>query len=260
LQRLKKVALFHGRQRDDEWLVDYAEACLTGQALRWFSRLEKETLSSWMAVRNAFLGRFDSPPDPALIPTPAAAAPRAAVQIPPSPVKPSQIPADTKEIMKILVVGDPAVGKTSLVSAFLGDAWAPTTVPTEGVGYRMRSGRSTGTSHLIHLHMWDIPGAQHYRDLVAQYISGIGFVWIIYDVTNRGSFDSVPLWHQTVSKHLPANALRLMANKCDLIGERVVTHEEGQDLANAMNVNFSELSAKTRYGIVGWVPEQDGVS
>lgn len=82
LQSVKRVAIAQGRQRDDEWQVDYVESCLAGDALRWFSELEEGTLGSWRTVRNAFLRQFSTPVNrPANAPAAAAtpAAPRAAV-------------------------------------------------------------------------------------------------------------------------------------------------------------------------------------
>ncbi|KAG9038536.1 RNA helicase [Tulasnella sp. JGI-2019a] len=74
LQSVKRIALAQGHQRDNDWMVDYVEACLTGDALEWFSRLDDETLHSWKAVRNAFLERYGPPIiDPAHVPAPAGA-------------------------------------------------------------------------------------------------------------------------------------------------------------------------------------------
>ncbi|KAG8987749.1 GTP-binding protein [Tulasnella sp. JGI-2019a] len=262
LQRVKKAALVQGRQRDDDWQIDYAEACLTGEALRWFSGLGKETPNTWAALRTGFLRRFGAPPDPATIPTSASTAPRAAVQMLPLPLKASQISNEDDDVVigKTLLIGDSGVGKTSLVSCYLGYEWTPHTLPTEGVLYRMRSGFSDAAG-LFEPHMWDISGAPHYRDLVAQYVVGIQDVWIVYDVTDRRSFDSVPMWRQIVSKHFPEMRPRLLGNKCDLFDKIVVPREEAQHLADEMNMNFWQVSVKTRDGmdrLVGdWLPEKD---
>lgn len=95
LQSVKRVAIVQGRQRDDDWMVDYVEACLTGEALRWFVTLDDFTLGSWRTVRNAFLHQYAAP----VVQRAPASAPAAAllpVQAPHTPIlvapKPSRYP------------------------------------------------------------------------------------------------------------------------------------------------------------------------
>ncbi|KAG8992839.1 hypothetical protein FRB94_006986 [Tulasnella sp. JGI-2019a] len=92
LQNVKRVAFSQGRQRDNEWLVDYAEVSLTGRALRWFHGLDEETVGSWKSLRGAFLHRFGSTAN-ALVPAaaPLAAPPRPLTQPPPRVLPPTSI-------------------------------------------------------------------------------------------------------------------------------------------------------------------------
>lgn len=55
---VKRIAMSRGRQRDQEWMFDYAESCLGGAAIRWFAQLDVESLASWDALRRALLDRF----------------------------------------------------------------------------------------------------------------------------------------------------------------------------------------------------------
>ncbi|KAG9032636.1 hypothetical protein FRB95_001146 [Tulasnella sp. JGI-2019a] len=104
LQNVKRVAFAQGRQRDNEWLVDYTEASLTGEALRWFHRLDEETIGTWKTLCGAFLLRFG--------PTAQAPAPPlpTVMQQPPRVITPTSIPPDSSRcILKILIVGDPGL-------------------------------------------------------------------------------------------------------------------------------------------------------
>lgn len=56
----KRVALAEGRQRDEQWLMDYAETCLGGPALSWFLELNDEALRSWKGLQRAMTQRFES--------------------------------------------------------------------------------------------------------------------------------------------------------------------------------------------------------
>ncbi|KAG9018346.1 hypothetical protein FRB93_000049 [Tulasnella sp. JGI-2019a] len=93
LQNVMRVALVQGRQRDDDWMVSYAEASLTGDALRWFVGLNEVSLRSWRSVRNAFLARFTAP------------AARVTVSKHPLPSEVSQNSVQGGNVYKTLVVG-----------------------------------------------------------------------------------------------------------------------------------------------------------
>jgi len=108
LRAVKRVAVIQRRQRDDEWMIDYVESCLKGQAMRWFDALPPATVESWSQVRRAFLARFDEPLTGA--PTPAAATPagiaRPLAQAVPNAPLPSEISlrgVDYKTVAKVSV-------------------------------------------------------------------------------------------------------------------------------------------------------------
>ncbi|KAG9023951.1 Ras- protein Rab-1A [Tulasnella sp. JGI-2019a] len=157
LQNVKRVAFSQGRQRDNDWLVDYAEASLTGDALRWFHELEEETVDSWKALRGAFLHRFKKP-----IPV---SAPAAAPMSPAIPIRPNTQPLtrvlpptsiyteNPWDTSKILIVGDSGVGKSSLLARYLCGVWMPSIPPTVGIHYET-CGEKRGDDKLI-LHVWD---------------------------------------------------------------------------------------------------------
>ncbi|KAG9039731.1 hypothetical protein FRB95_007158 [Tulasnella sp. JGI-2019a] len=193
LQSVKRVALVQGRQRDDDWMVDYAEASLTGDALRWFSDLDEGTLRSWRTVRNAFLKRFTTPvarsarmsastaPAPAASAAAPAAAPRMAVP------QFSKLPKPNEVLGSILKGGN--VYKALLVgkSGWLGYGWNNQSSPTEGVTYQMLLYSYSGVPW--ETHMWDSSGTMHCKTLASQYAATLDRVWIVYDVTDQSSFD-----------------------------------------------------------------------
>ncbi|KAG8878787.1 hypothetical protein FRB98_006000, partial [Tulasnella sp. 332] len=74
LQDVKRLAFTEGRSRDNDWLVDYVETCLTGAALDWYSQLDEKVQMSWKQLRLALLQSFTARGDLA-IPAPPAAAP-----------------------------------------------------------------------------------------------------------------------------------------------------------------------------------------
>lgn len=72
----------------------------------------------------------------------------------------------------------------------------------------------------------------------------------MYDVTTKSSFTNVSKWASNVESNCDADVIKILAaNKCDLVNEREVTIEEGQDLAKRFNLTYIESSAKSNIGI-----------
>ncbi|KAG8992841.1 GTP-binding protein [Tulasnella sp. JGI-2019a] len=244
LQNVKRVAFAQGRQRDDEWLVDYTEISLTGEALRWFHQLDQETARSWRALCDAFLLRFGST---AQAPAPTAApVPRSNVQHLPSVILPNEIPPDPSQIvLKILLLGDPGVGKSSVLARFLG-RWNPALLPTIGVLYETQREKRGGRYFTVHT--WDCSGAQQYQAIRSAYHPGTSRLWIVYDITNRTSFENVRTWYRNAQAAGSKGKIILIANKNDLFARRVVSEAEGQALAKDLKGHYKDVSALTNQG------------
>lgn len=74
---------------------------------------------------------------------------------------------------------------------------------------------------------------------------------IVYDVTDRESFDAVQMWIGEVNRLAMANVSKiLVGNKSDLIGERKVSYEEGETLAKKYGIKFLEASAKSSFNVL----------
>ncbi|KAG9039732.1 hypothetical protein FRB95_007159 [Tulasnella sp. JGI-2019a] len=276
LQSVKRVALDQERQRDDKWMADYVEACLTGEALRWFSTLEESALCSWKTLRDAFLHRFVPPANrPASVPAPAAAIPAppavatavARAPIPKiAPRKQSRYPLPSEvrtsifkgaQLLKVMMIGDSGVGKSCLRSRWLNFGWPCCTRAGEDIEYEKHCVNYNGKG--CELHVWDVPGRARPRDLTPKYTANLDAVWIVYDVTEKSSFDNVRDWHKSVSHIVSSkkNVLLLVGNKVDL-AEKVVTTKQGQALATELGALYFEISAKANHGIEqisgGFVP------
>ncbi|KAG8848027.1 hypothetical protein FRB96_001319 [Tulasnella sp. 330] len=85
LQRVKQVAFAQGRQRDQEWLADYVETCLSEKALEWYISLDEDTQRNFTRLRIAMVERFRSSTPVNIAPAPAAAPPPASAPPPPTP-------------------------------------------------------------------------------------------------------------------------------------------------------------------------------
>jgi small GTP-binding protein len=151
---------------------------------------------------------------------------------------------EVKYIYKILLLGDPGVGKTSLLIRFIDNTFDPDYKSTIGVNFLTKLVR-TPSGELIKFVIWDIAGqarSASYRHLYYRAAEGI---ILVYDVTSPQSFFSLSNWiSDALTKTQPETVISVLGNKIDL--ERKVSKEEGYAFAKQIHsAVFSETSAKT---------------
>ena len=104
----------------------------------------------------------------------------------------------------------------------------------------------------LKLTIWDTAGQERFRSLTSSYYRGAQGVILVYDVSNRDSFDNLKsMWLKELNVYADLDDLVLMVvgNKVDLLEDRQVSTEEGQQLAQDLSALFMESSAKTCIGI-----------
>ncbi|GMH50428.1 hypothetical protein TrRE_jg3221, partial [Triparma retinervis] len=133
-------------------------------------------------------------------------------------------------IIRLLMVGDSACGKTSLVLRFDQDIFSSKFVTTIGVDYRDKMVHIDGVD--LRLQLWDTAGQERFRSLTSNFFGRAdGFV-LSYDCTSRSSFDHVVSWMRDINSRAPPDVdVVLCGNKIDLEEKREVTYEEGLNLA-----------------------------
>ncbi len=162
------------------------------------------------------------------------------------------LPQMQDQVAKVVMIGDPAVGKTSLRSRLLGGAFNPFEPVTVGAGFSRIKVPLTNTSHMI-LQIWDIAGQQSFELVTKTYYDGAKGAILVYDVTRETTFLNLPNW---IKKLIQYNRhqripLVLVANKLDLIDQIEVTSERGRRYAKQLGewlglpVPYFETSAKT---------------
>ena len=97
---------------------------------------------------------------------------------------------------------------------------------------------------------WDTAGQERFRTLTASYYRGAQGILIVYDVTDRETFDNVRTWIVEIEKYSQAGVCKiLVGNKCDMEDKRQVSREEGEELANHYQMPFLETSAKNSLNV-----------
>ncbi|XP_051130173.1 ras-related protein RABC2a-like [Andrographis paniculata] len=150
---------------------------------------------------------------------------------------------------KILLVGDSAVGKSSLLVSFISNLVEDLS-PTIGVDFKIKF--LTAAGKRLKLTIWDTAGQERFRTLTSSYYRGAHGIILVYDVTRRETFDNLSeVWAKELELY-STNQDRIkmiVGNKSDRESERAVTREEGIALAKELGCLFVECSAKTRENV-----------
>lgn len=146
---------------------------------------------------------------------------------------------------KLVFLGDQSVGKTSLLSRFMYDTFDTQYKATVGIDFMSKT--MYLPDRTIRLQLWDTAGQERFRTLVPSYIRDSNVAVVVYDITDRKTFEQAHKWVDDVVTERQGQALIvLVGNKNDLGSERVVTQQEGEDMAKAVGgAIFMEASAMT---------------
>ena len=151
-------------------------------------------------------------------------------------------------IFKILLLGDSNVGKSSLISRYVDGLWSDVFVPTIGVDFKIKT-LEIGNKN-IKMQIWDTAGQERFRNIISSYFRGSHGILLIYDITNKNSFNNLQDWLEVIENNANKNVLKiLIGNKIDLEEDRQIKTEEGQSFANRNNMQFIETSAKTNTNV-----------
>ena len=153
-----------------------------------------------------------------------------------------------KYIIKILTLGDTMVGKSSIVLRFSEDKFDENQFATIGIDFKTKYIKIGEYS--VKVLIWDTAGQEKFRNIAKQYYKGANGVLLIYDVTNKKSFERIAYWMNELKDNNQIKELDicLVGNKIDLEG-RVITREEGEKFALDNDIKYFEVSAKTSEGI-----------
>ncbi|GMI47844.1 hypothetical protein TrCOL_g12346 [Triparma columacea] len=145
--------------------------------------------------------------------------------------------------IKLLMIGDSGVGKTCLLLRYANDSFSPTFITTIGIDFKIKNVEIDQKK--IKLQIWDTAGQERFRTITTSYFRGAQGILLVYDVTDRRSFDSIRNWISQIQQHADVSVNKiLVGNKCDITEEKVVSTAEGQKLADEYGIDFWEASAK----------------
>lgn len=150
--------------------------------------------------------------------------------------------------LKILIIGESAVGKSSLLIRFTDDTFDPDIGPTIGVDFKVKTLNVDGNT--TKLAIWDTAGQERFRTLTPSYYRGAQGIILVYDVTSKETFNKLEEWLSECDTYSTKTDVvkMLVGNKIDRPG-REVSRQEGQQFARRHAMLFIEASAKTKDGV-----------
>ena len=159
---------------------------------------------------------------------------------------------ETKEIeIKVCLLGDINVGKTSIASRYCKNTFNDLYINTIGGAYQQQSVTlNNGTK--IRLHIWDTSGQDRFRSMTNLYYNDAQVAILTYDVTNEQSLESLNYWLEQLNNKVEVEnmLLCLAGNKNDVeASKKTVPTSKGKAFAEENNMIFFETSAKTGAGI-----------
>jgi small GTP-binding protein len=150
---------------------------------------------------------------------------------------------------KLVLLGDAGVGKTALAVQFVKGQFNEFTESTIGASF-MNQTVTLPDDTLVKFQIWDTAGQERFHSLAPMYYRGAQAAIVVYDITNRGSFEKSKEWVKEIQQQGDANCvIALVGNKVDMVNARKVSTEEAQQYASSNGLFFTETSAKTALGV-----------
>lgn len=150
--------------------------------------------------------------------------------------------------VKLVLLGEAAVGKSSLVLRFVSDDFQENKEPTIGAAFLTQ--KCTLQNKVVKFEIWDTAGQERFASLAPMYYRNAQSAVVVYDVTKPASFIRARHWvNELKSQGAPNIVIALVGNKLDLVEDspesRAVSTEDGKKLADEEGLLFFEASAKT---------------
>jgi small GTP-binding protein len=146
-----------------------------------------------------------------------------------------------RHVFKVVFIGDPGVGKTSIVAKHVSSAFKENYIPTLGTNISSKNYNIAGNP--VSLMIWDIAGQEVFKTIIQKYFEGTNAAFIVYDVTRPETYHSIAVWYQEMMRFVPKTTpVVVIGNKTDLT--RRVDKKEGEKVANQLGADYIETSAK----------------
>ena len=151
--------------------------------------------------------------------------------------------------LKFILLGDSSVGKTSIVDRYTDNNYKDLNPSTVGIEFKISKLNLKG--YKIKITISDTAGQERFRSIATNYINNCHGIFIVFDLSNKNSFESIGYWLNAINekKNLDELKIIILGNKRDLTNIREITEEEIAEFTKINNFKVIETSAKTGEGI-----------
>ena len=150
---------------------------------------------------------------------------------------------------KIILVGDPGVGKTSIMTKFVSNEFQNTYLSTIGVEFKSKEIHINNNT-CARLKIWDTCGQEKFRAITRQYFKNSEGVFVVFDLTNKETIKKLDIWMKDIKDNIDNDYfIFLIGNKSDVKERDLTIAEEAKQFAINKKINYYEVSAKTGSGI-----------
>mmetsp|Transcript_17435 Transcript_17435/g.45071 ORF Transcript_17435/g.45071 Transcript_17435/m.45071 type:complete len:189 (+) Transcript_17435:109-675(+) len=151
-------------------------------------------------------------------------------------------PVTSSTRIKIISIGDPAVGKSCLIKRYCEQRFVSKYVATIGVDYGVKPIKVRGKE--VKVNFWDLAGGEEYAEIRNEFYKDAQGGIVVYDINSRKSFEALDYWLKEAAEHgAKETAYVVVGNKTD-VGRRVVKEEEGRAFAKQHGMPYFEATAK----------------
>ena len=146
------------------------------------------------------------------------------------------------EKIRILTLGNSKVGKSSFIYKYTDNFFQLNYLSTQGIDY-LKKVVELPNGKKYSIVFCDTAGQERFRSITVNIIKKCDGILLMYDITDKDSFTSIPLWMKQIRDNKGEDyPLILCGNKCDLDKERTISKEEGEEMAKEYGVHFFETS------------------
>ncbi len=145
--------------------------------------------------------------------------------------------------IKVILIGDSAVGKTCLIEQYINKQFSEEHIITVTAGDKLFKDVEVWEK-TVKLEIWDTVGTEKYRSTNNIFMKYAKIALLVYDITKQESYDNLKNWYNEFkNKNYSVEFIGVIANKSDLYEESVINKEEGENYAKSINALFFETSA-----------------
>lgn len=159
-------------------------------------------------------------------------------------------------LVKLIIIGDSAVGKSCLLLRFCDDEFTPSFISTIGLDYKSKtvilddSEYNEAQKQKVKIQIWDTAGQEQFKTMTSSFYRSAMGVLLVYDVTYERSFRNIQNWLDIVKENAPEGIEKcLVGSKCDMEGKRQVSYAEGAQFAKENGMSFFETSSKSNINV-----------